>query len=42
MWRYHNPVELAFSGERGKNYIGTRERFESLSEAAVADTAAAR
>ena len=38
MWRYHNPVELAFSGERGRNFIGTRERLE----AAVADTAAAR
>jgi hypothetical protein len=31
-------VERASSGERGKNYIGTRVRFK----AAVTDTAAAR
>ncbi len=35
-WR--GTVDLAFSGERGKNYIGTRERVE----AAVLDTETAR
>ena len=35
-WR--GIVERAFSGERGRNFIGTRVRFK----AAVTDTAAAR
>ena len=33
-WR--GIVERAFSGERGKNYVGTRERVESLSDGAAA------
>ncbi len=33
-WR--GIVDLAFSGERGKNYVGTRERVESLSDGAAA------
>ncbi len=32
-WR--EIVERAFAGARGKNYIGTRERVESLSDAAA-------
>ncbi len=39
-WR--EIVKRAFAGARGKNYIGTRERVESLSERAVVDTEAAR
>ena len=33
-WR--GIVGRAFSGERGKNYVGTRERVESLSDGAAA------
>ena len=33
-WR--EIVERAFAGARGKNFIGTRERFESLSDGAAA------
>ncbi len=39
-WR--GIVERAFAAAPGKNYIGTRERVESLSERAVVDTEAAR
>ncbi len=39
-WR--GIVERAFAGARGKNYIGGRERVESLSDGTAADTEAAR